>query len=178
VIRTRAICTSSGASAANTRHSTYRLRHATIAYRWHPLAGRTFQVSPHRRGKDLKCIYTDERPDLCRELPNWMFDESYCAGMELGLAQISINGLNALAAVLASLGETRPPSARSHPSKLKEKNGAQTSKSQSSSARSGAGATIAPAPMGSEPEGTDRSPGRPSTGGPGHGEGDDDGRRG
>jgi hypothetical protein len=30
----------------------------------------------------LTCIYTDERPDLCRELPNWMFDEGYCAGKQ------------------------------------------------------------------------------------------------
>ena len=43
-----------------------------IAYRWHPLFGRELQVSPFRRGKELTCIYTNERPDLCRELPNWM----------------------------------------------------------------------------------------------------------
>src|SRR5271170_2427210 len=79
-----AIFTSSVAVVANKRHSAYSLRYATIAYRWHPLFGRTLQVSPFRRGKDLKCIYTDERPDLCRELPNWMFDEGYCAGMALG----------------------------------------------------------------------------------------------
>jgi hypothetical protein len=61
----------------NHRHSAYPFRFATIAYRWHPLFGRTLQASPFRRGKELTCIYTDERPDLCRELPNWMFDESY-----------------------------------------------------------------------------------------------------
>ena len=66
---------------ANHRHSAYRFRFAAIAYRWHPLFGRRLQVSPFRRGKELTCIYTNERPDLCRELPNWMFDESYCAGM-------------------------------------------------------------------------------------------------
>ena len=38
-------------------------------------------MSRFRRGKQLTCIYTDERPDLCRELPNWMFDQGYCAGM-------------------------------------------------------------------------------------------------
>ena len=53
---------------AHQRDSAYSLRCATIAYRWHPLFGRTLQVSPFRRGKDLKCIYKDERPDLCREL--------------------------------------------------------------------------------------------------------------
>ena len=93
----------------NTRHSTYSLRYATIAYRWHPLSGRTLQVSPHRRGKELTCIYTTERPDFSRELPNWMFDQAYCAGMTLGVPQISLKGLTELAAVLASLGENQSP---------------------------------------------------------------------
>ena len=64
--------TSSVDVEANYRHSAYRFRFATIAYRWHPLFGRELQVSPFRRGKELTCIYTNERPDLCRELPNWM----------------------------------------------------------------------------------------------------------
>jgi hypothetical protein len=45
------------------------------------------------------CIYSDERPGLTRELPNWMFDESYCSGMTLGQPEISITGLNKLADV-------------------------------------------------------------------------------
>jgi hypothetical protein len=56
------------------------------------LFGRTLQVSPFRRGKALTCIYTQERPDLCRELPNWMLDAAYCAAMTLGPPQISIDG--------------------------------------------------------------------------------------
>src|SRR4051794_11496952 len=99
-------CSCSVGGAASTRHSTYSLRHATIAYRWHPLSGRTLQVSPHRRGKDLTCIYTTERPGFSRELPNWMFDLAYCAGMTLGAPQISVQGLIELAAVLALFGET------------------------------------------------------------------------
>jgi hypothetical protein len=73
--RTRSAASSSPSAdaGANNRHSAYSLRSATIAYRWHPLAGRTLQVAPFRRGKNLTCIYTDERPDLSRELPNWMF---------------------------------------------------------------------------------------------------------
>ena len=39
---------------------------------------------------------------LCRELPNWMFDESYCAGMSLGPPQVSIEALNELCAAVAS----------------------------------------------------------------------------
>jgi hypothetical protein len=77
-------------------------RHAKIAYRWHPLFGRTFQISPFQRGKGFVCIHTDDRPDLSRELPTWMLDESYCTGMTSGSAQVSIEGLNELAAVLAS----------------------------------------------------------------------------
>ena len=85
----------SAATSPISRHSTYGFRFATITYPWHPLYGRTLQVSPFRRGKDLTCIYTDERPDLSRELPNWMFDESYCAGMTLGSPEISIEALRA-----------------------------------------------------------------------------------
>ena len=47
-------------------NSAYSLRRSTIAYRWDPLSGQTLQVSPHRHGKDLTCIYTAERPELCR----------------------------------------------------------------------------------------------------------------
>ncbi len=75
---------------ANDRHSAYDFRLATIAYWWHPLAGRRVRVAPFRRGKELKCIYTDERLDLCRELPNWMFEAAYCAGMELRPPAISL----------------------------------------------------------------------------------------
>jgi hypothetical protein len=73
-------------------------------------------VSPFRRGKELTCIYTDERPDLCRELPNWMFDQGYCAGMTLGPPEISIEGLNELAAVLALFDRDRNRGAQSRPS--------------------------------------------------------------
>jgi len=93
-------------------------------------------VSPFRRGKDLTCIRTDERPDLSCEQPNWMFDESYCAGMTPGLPQISIEGLEDLAAVLASVGANRDRGAQSRPSTKMEKGGAEQAVSQSSPARS------------------------------------------
>ena len=77
-------------------------------------------MSPFRRGKELTCIYTDEPPDLCRELPNWMFDQGYCAGMTLGPPEISIEGLNELAVVLDLFD-----GAQSRPSKPREKDGAE-----------------------------------------------------
>ena len=44
------------------RHSAYHLRFAMIAYSGHPFfRATTWQVSPFRRGKELTCIYTDER---------------------------------------------------------------------------------------------------------------------
>src|SRR6478672_1059463 len=115
-IRSLAICFSFVRSGPNKRHSAYSFRTARIAYPWHPLFGQTLQVSPHRRGKDLQCIYTDERPDFSRELPTWMFDEGYCAGMTLGEPQISIEGLIKFAAALAAFA-TQTLVARSHPSK-------------------------------------------------------------
>src|SRR6478672_4125693 len=124
-----ATSTFSGAAEANKRHSAYRFRTARIAYPWHLLFGQTLQVSPHRRGKDLQCIYTDERPDLSRELPTWMFDESYCAGMALGEPQISVGGLLKFAAALESFA-TQTHGARSHPSRRKEKDRAEKSISQ------------------------------------------------
>ncbi len=126
VIRMPEISTSFAASEANARHSTYSLRQSTIAYRWHPLFGQTLRVSPHRRGKELTCIYTAECPGLSRELPNWMFDQAYCAGMTLGTPQISLEGLTELAGVLALLGETQGPGTRSQ---LSKKEGARAKKS-------------------------------------------------
>ncbi|MGH0348277.1 IS66 family insertion sequence element accessory protein TnpB [Sinorhizobium meliloti] len=136
-----AICSSFGGAAANYQHSAYGFRFATIAYPWHPLFGRKVQVSPYRRGKSLMSIYTDERPDLSRELPNWMFDERYCGEMRLGPPEISIAGLNELAAALASFGATRARGARSRPSRKKEKGDAKQATSKSRPARPTVGAS-------------------------------------
>ena len=136
-IRSAAICSCSAASAANDRHSAYSFRSATIAYPWHPLAGRTLHVSPFRRGKDLTCIYTDERPDLSRELPNWMFDASYCSGMKLGPPEISVDGLTELAALLATLRKTRRKDASSRSSKKAEKGDAKEKTSNTEPAFTG-----------------------------------------
>ncbi len=105
----------------------------STAYPWHLLTGRTFQVFPYRRGKGLRCVYTDERPDLCRELPNWMFDASYCVGMKLGSPEVSIEGLNQLAAVLAELGKPCDQDPRCRSSK-KEKGHAPEPVSESNAA--------------------------------------------
>jgi hypothetical protein len=149
----------------NQRHSAYRFRFATIAYRWHPLFGRTLQVSPFRRGKELTCIYTNERPDLCRELPNWMFDESYCASMALGPPEISIEGLNELASVLALFSATRKRGAQSAPSRKKEMDRAEKPAPQSSAARSRTGTSNSSNIRGAKHEGGGRGPGRSTAGG-------------
>ena len=156
---------SSGAGSGNNRHSAYRFRSAMIAYRWHPLFGKTLQVSPFRRGKDLTCFYTNERPDLCRELPNWMFDESYCAGMALGRPEISIEGLNELASVLASFAANRKEGAHSSPSIKKETDRAEKPASQSSAAHSRAGTSNSRNTRGAKHKEAGRGPGRSSAGG-------------
>ena len=162
-----AISTSFAGAAANTRHSAYSFRRATIAYPWHPLFGRTLQVSRNRRGKDLTCIYTDERPDLARELPNWMFEEKYCAGMSLGPPQVSIEALNALAVLLAAGGKSAKLGSRSGPSKPKEAIRAQEIRAQeketgSKTTRVGSRTTAPDSVSGApEREGTDRGAGRP-----------------
>jgi hypothetical protein len=167
VIRTMATCSSSAVDAANYRHSAYGLRFATVAYRWHPLFGRTLQVSPFRRGKDLTFIYTDERPDLGRELPNWMFDVGYCAGMTLGQPEISIEGLSELAAVLASLGANRKRGAQSRPPRKKERDSAEKPISQSRAARPRAGTSSSSSPSETKHKGVGRGSGRPSAEGAG-----------
>jgi hypothetical protein len=127
----------------------------------------------------LKCIYSDERPDLCRELPNWMFDDSYCAGMTLGPPEISIEGLNELAAVLASFGKTQKRGAHSRPSNKKEKGGAEKPVSKSSAAGTRAGTSKSPGTIGTDKhEGTGRGLGRSSAGGAGGRRVEDEGRRG
>src|ERR1019366_1371349 len=172
----QAISLSSEAPVANHRHSAYRFRFATIAYRWHPLFGRRLQVSPFRRGKELTCIYTNERPDLCRELPNWMFDERYCAGMTLGEPEINIEGLIELASVLASFGANQKRSSQSGPSIKKEVDRAKNPAPQSSAARSRAGTSNSDNTCGGKHKGPGRDPGRSSAGGSGRR--DEAGRRG
>jgi hypothetical protein len=164
-----AIFTFFAGNAASKRHSAYGFRFATIAYRWHPLFGRTFRVSPYRRGKEMTCIYTDERPDLCRELPNWMFDQGYCAGMTLGLPEISIEGLNELAVVLALFDRDRNRGAQSRPSKPREKGGAEQTVSGSRAARSRASASRSASAGNGEHDGAGRGFGRPPVGGAGNG---------
>jgi hypothetical protein len=167
------------AGAASHRHSAYGFRFATVAYRWHPLFGRTVQVSPFRRGKALTCIYTQERPDLCRELPNWMFDEGYCVGMTLGPPQISIDGLGELAAVLALLGTRRSGNADFRPSTWKEKGGAEKSGPKSRAARPRAGTPGSSGAGRAKHAGAGGGAGRPAAGSPGEGRDDVDeqGRR-
>ncbi|MBP2449613.1 hypothetical protein JOH51_007121 [Rhizobium leguminosarum] len=170
------ICSASGAAEANDRHSAYGFRFATIVYPWHPLFGNKVQVSPYRRGKSLMSIYTDKRPDLSRELPNWMFDESYCSGMRLGPPEISIDGLNELAAALASFGATHKRGATSRPSRKKEKGDAKQATSKSRPARLEAGA---PKSSGArqERQGVGGSAGGSSAGGIGGKQNDEDRRR-
>src|SRR5919106_1231499 len=107
-----------------------------------------------------------------------MFDERYCACMTLGLAEISIEGLEELAAVLASLGANRDRGAQSRPSKKKEKGGAEQAVSRSSPARSRAGTSKPSGAGGAERKGTGRSLGGSPAGGPGGRRGDNGGRRG
>ena len=120
-------------------------------------------MSYNRRGKDLTCIYTDERPDLARELPNWMFEEKYCAGMSLGPPQVSIEALNALAAVLAAGGKSAKRGSRSEPSEAKEAIRAQEKETGSKTTRAGS-RTAGPDAIAGNPErqGIGRGAGRPS----------------
>ena len=175
-VHSQVSCSSSEVGAANKRHSAYSFRTARIAYPWHPLYGQTLQVSSHRRGKDLQCIYTDERPDLSRELPAWMFDESYCAAMALGEPQISIEGLLKFAAALAAFA-TQIAGARSHPSRRKEKDRAEKSISQPGAARSLSRTPSRRPPVVAKSQGACRSLGRRSPGGPRCSVPDGEGRR-
>ncbi len=165
MIRTLVISTFLGAAAPNKRHSAYSLRSATIAYPWHPLFGRTLQVAPFRRGKDLKCIYTEERRGFSREVPNWMFDESYCVGMALGPPQISIDGLNELAVVLKLLGTNQASGARSRPSRKREKGRAEKKPiSRADSTGSGSGSSDSREPAGRQSQRSDSGARRPLVG--------------
>lgn len=142
--------------AGTTQHSAYGLRHATIVYPWHPFFGMTLQISHNRRGKKLKTIHTDLKPNYSRELPGWMLDTSFCTGMAEGPPQVSIEGLNELATLLASLGKTRKRRAASSPSNRKERRRAEKKMLRSSAAPSGIQDADAAVPGG---EGCDRAGG-------------------
>ena len=58
------------------------------------LSESTVQVSPFRRGKDLQCSHTGERPDLSRELPNWMFGAAFGDGTKLAPPETASLGSN------------------------------------------------------------------------------------
>ncbi|MCC2611065.1 hypothetical protein [Neorhizobium petrolearium] len=163
--------------ATNDRHSAYGFRFATIAYPWHPLFRSEVRVSPYRRGKSLMSIYTDKRPDLSHELPNWMFDESYCSGMTLGPPEISIAGLDELAVTLASFGATRSRGAKSRPSRKKEKDDAKQATSKSRPTRSAVGAQKSSGSSGQERQRVGGSAGGSSAGSSGSEQNDEDGRR-
>ncbi|WP_322886800.1 hypothetical protein U8C31_27345 (plasmid) [Sinorhizobium medicae] len=177
LIPTVVTCLCSAPSGDSYRHSAYVSRFSTIAYPWHPLFGKKVQVSPFRRGKSLTCIYTDERPDLCRELPNWMFDQSYCANMALGLPEISIAGLNELAAALASFDATRSRGAKSRPSRKKEKDDAKQATSKPRPTHSAVGAPKSSGSGRQERQRVGGSAGGSSAGSFGSEQNDEDGRR-
>lgn len=162
------ISTFSGDAAGNIRHSAYSLRHATVAYPWHPLFGVTVQVAHHRRGKQrqLKAILSDLPPGYSREAPNWMFDASFCAGMASGSPEVCIESLQELAELLAALGETRRRHAPSSSSNAKERRGAEKKlqRSKAVQTRSGRANT---AVLGAKDEGVGGSPCRPSSRGDG-----------
>jgi len=176
--RSAALCSLFAVNAANDQHSTYSLRSATIAYPWHPLAGRTLKVSLFRRARNLTCIYTDERPDLSRELPSWMFDASYCSGMTLGSPEISVDGLNKLAAFLVTLRKTRSKDASSRSSKKAEESDAKGKKPNRKPALSGGTSSKSKNSGRNMPGGAGRSSGRSAAGGDERGEIGEEGRRG
>ena len=161
------VFSASGENAGTTQHSAYGSRHATIVYPWHPFFGMTLQISHNRRGKKLKTIHTDLRPGYSRELPGWMLDPSCCAGMAEGSPQVSIEGLNELATLLASLGKTRKRRAASSPLTAKERRRAEKRMLRSSAAQSGIQKTDTAIPSGEGCKGAGGSIGGPAASGDG-----------
>jgi hypothetical protein len=106
-----------------------------------------------------------------------MFDESYCSGMVLGPAEISIEGLNELATVLAAIGKTRKRGARSRPPTTKEEGGAQKPIPKSKPVDTGAGTTQSGPADGAKHRRAARGLGRSSAGGSGNSKIDNQGRR-
>jgi hypothetical protein len=116
------------------------------------------QVSHFRRGRKLKTIHTDLQPGYSREAPNWMFDQSFCAGMTEGPPEISIEGLNELAKLLASFGKPRKRRGLSFSSNPKERRRAEKKMWRSSAAQARSEQTSAAIPAGEEHEGPGGGP--------------------
>jgi hypothetical protein len=163
VIRTTAICSAFADVRGTIQHSTYGLRYAMIVYPWHPFFGMTVQISHNRRGKKLKTIHTDIRPGYSREVPNWMLDPSFCAGMNEGLPEVSIESLNELAMLLTSLSKTRKRRASSPSSNPKERRRGEKKMCRSSATQAGIHQSDTTLPGGEGYKGASGS-----TGGPPH----------
>lgn len=135
-----------------------------VVYPWHPFFGMMMQVAPYRRGKHLKLIITELNPGYCREVPLWMLDAEYCAGMTQGPPEISIEGLSELGKLLVALGKTRKRAARSTSSKRKEKRRASEQISESIAAHAAVRPAGADAPGGRSSERGRGNSGRPASG--------------
>jgi len=125
----------------------------------------TVQISHNRRGKKLITIHTDIKPGYSRELPPWMLDRSFCAGMNEGPPEVNIESLNELAVLLASLGKTRKRRASSSSSNLKERQRAEKKMWRSSATQ----AEVRQSNNTAVPSGEGRKGPGGSTGGPAHG---------
>ena len=84
------------------RHSAYRSQFVVVQYRWHPLHGERLGLRQRtgRRGQEI--LYLEVRSGISREIPAWMCDAAVCTAMLLGPAQVGIDALNELAAVLSA----------------------------------------------------------------------------
>ena len=94
-------CLSLPARAGTKRHSTYRFGSAVIVYPWHPLHGQKLPIIRRRGRRGTEVLDVEVRPGVSRELPAWMTDETACAAMSSGPAQVSVAALDELRAVLS-----------------------------------------------------------------------------
>src|SRR5512133_1633434 len=102
--RTRSAARSScfARSGQTPRHSAYRLQFVVVAYQWHPLCGQRVRLYGRQGRAGRQILYIEVRPGLSREIPEGMCDAAACAAITSGNAQVAIDGLIELRAVLDS----------------------------------------------------------------------------
>jgi hypothetical protein len=90
----------SATAAGNDRHSTQQTAKARVAYRWHPLFGKTVLVVRRTQVEGKEYVHVETRDKFSRELPSWMLNDAICSSMDTGSPRLSIDGLVGLAEVV------------------------------------------------------------------------------
>jgi hypothetical protein len=88
-------------------HSAHIGQEVEVHYRWHPYHGRRIRVQYSEPRADGRVVHVEIEPGVVTVLPFWMLDAGPCAGMTLGVPQVSVDALRELNRLLLVRGFRR-----------------------------------------------------------------------